>query len=220
MTKSQSIIGGVLAAIAIFVLGAYAVLSTQHTLGAVPVNSYEDGVKWFGNGIYAGLNQQFGVDNAGVVTYSTSTQNGLKTVITAVSCVANSAATSTQFAQANPFAATSTATFKYLNAVGQATTTTLLVGTSTATTGRTSSNVSATFINLSIATSSVVFTAPGVNVGPGTGYTTSGTGTFRTVVVGPTEAVVATATSTAGGAGAAGYTPGLTSCSGYIEWQR
>lgn len=127
------------------------------------------------------------------------------------------AASSTLFAVANPFSATSTATFQSVVGTGQATTSTFLVGTSTLSVGLVASNVSATFVNAGVATGTQFFTSPGISVGPGTGYLAPGTGTFRTVVVGPGEFVVGQATSTATGVGAANYTPGLT-CTYKIRW--
>ena len=95
MTNTKTIIGGVLAALALVIMGFYAALSAQHALGVASVTDYTAGVKWFGGGLYVGSTQQFGVDGNGIVSYSTTTQNGLQSVITPVSCVANSAATST-----------------------------------------------------------------------------------------------------------------------------
>lgn len=122
--------------------------------------------------------------------------------------------TSTLFLVANPFSATSTVTVQTFSAQGNATTSTLLIGTTTKTTGQSvvSSDVSATMVNTTIATGTQAFTSSGITVGPGTGYTSAGAGTFRTIVLGPNESVAAYATSTATGAGAANYSPAFTSC--------
>lgn len=131
-------------------------------------------------------------------------------------------ASSTLFAVANPFNATSTVTVQSVEITGQATTSSLLVGTSTKSTGLASTDVSATLVNSSngIATSSLVFTSSGITVGPGTGYLSAGSNTFRTIVVGPSENLVAYSTTTATGAGAANYTPGFSSCSYKATWRR
>ena len=120
------------------------------------------------------------------------------------------AGSSTQFAIKNPNSATSTLTVLDVTATGQATTTTFLVGTSTTPGGNGSTGISATFVNATLSTSSLAFYTPGVTVGSGSGFTNAGSGTFMTIQVGPNDWVVGEATTTATGAGAAGFVPGIT----------
>lgn len=129
------------------------------------------------------------------------------------------AATSTPFAVANPFTATSTATLQSFQGVGNATTTLLYVGTTTQASGLALANLSPTLVNAaSVATTSQFFTSSGITVGPGTGYLSSGSNTFRTIVVGPSEYVSAFATTTTSGMGT-NYVGNYTSCTYKIRWQ-
>ncbi len=185
--------------------------------------------QWFSNGFAAGSNQQFWVNAIGHEFLGGNTRStALETQETVGSCgedvtsVAgysgiNYAASSTLFGLQNPYAATSTATLNILNATGQATTTTLEVGTSTTATGIASATISPTFVNASVATTAPATFTPGVSVGS-LGFESAGTGTFKTVQVGPKDYIVAYATSTATGAGAANYIPGLV-CSYKIKWE-
>lgn len=120
-----------------------------------------------------------------------------------------STASSTLFSVANPFTGSSTATVM-INVTGQATTSVLTVGTTTASTGLTTTNTSATLMNASVSTTTAAQFLSGLT-GAGA-QTSAGANTFLTIAVGPNERVGATATSTATGAGAAGYNPGFSSC--------
>jgi len=134
--------------------------------------------------------------------------------------VCNSA-TTTIFAVRNPFNATSTATVLAIEGVGNATTTTFEVGTSTKATGLAAADVSGTLIvNASVATTSGFYTASGIQSGASGSYLSPGTGSARSVVLGPTQYIAGFATTTATGAGAAGFTGGFTSCTYTIEFTR
>lgn len=124
-------------------------------------------------------------------------------------------ASTTLFAAKPPSGATSTVDVGLLNLGGNATTTSVYVGTSTTPSPPASSNVSATLVNgAQVATNTVQWLSPGVTVGPANGFLSSGTGTFTSIVVGPNDWLVMWATSTATGAGAAQYTPGFSTCNG------
>lgn len=125
------------------------------------------------------------------------------------------AASSTLFSVQNPFNATSTVTVQVVSGMGQATSSSLQVGTSTASVGLTS-GVTA-FINATVATSAPFWISGGVQVGSA-GYNTAGANTFRTIVIGPNEFVDGYSTSTATGGGANSYVPGLT-CSYKLDYR-
>lgn len=118
---------------------------------------------------------------------------------------------STQLVIPNAFAATTTAQVTIITGAGQATTTLFSMGTTTQTTGLSLATVSDAFVNgASVATGTVSFVAlPGMSTNLGTGQISAGAGTTKTVVLGPTENIGLYATSTATGAGAKFYTPGL-----------
>lgn len=122
------------------------------------------------------------------------------------------AGSSTLFAIANPNNATSTFSITDMTATGQATTTSLLVGTSTATT---TNAPTGSLVTSSLATSTSYFFAPGTGVGTGN---SSGSNTYATIVVGPKEEVVGYATSTATGAGSNSFVPGIT-CLFKGQWE-
>lgn len=123
-------------------------------------------------------------------------------------------ATSTAFSVLNPYAATSTAIVWFYGGA-QATSSQLIVGTSTASTGLTSSSVSATLINASTPTTTTPFL---IRSGLTTGAMISaGAGTAGTVVVGPTQRVSGFSTSTYSNAGAVNYTN--TTCTYKIRWE-
>ena len=159
------------------------------------------------NSVYSGLS------TAQLFVGGSTAGTAVGTIVSTGSCVTG---TSTVFAVANPFAATSTVELISLTVTGQATTSTLLVGTSTASTGLSSTSVSPTLANMTISTTTPNFTAGGNLVGSA-GYVSPGANTFRAIVVGPSDFVAGQATSTATGSGAAGYTPGLT-CSYKLRW--
>ncbi len=128
--------------------------------------------------------------------------------------------TSTLFSVANPFSATSTATIVYLDVVGQATSTAVYVGTSTASSGLVAADVSASLINAGvIATGTEATFISGMTTGLGTGQASSGSGSQFTIIVGPSERVSGFATSTYGGVGALNYSPAATSGTYKIIWQ-
>lgn len=127
------------------------------------------------------------------------------------------AGSSTLFAVANPFNATSTVTVQVVSGMGQATSSSLLVGTSTASTGYSTANLTNVFINATVATNTPFWISGGIQLGSA-GYNTAGSGTTRTIVIGPNEFVGAFSTSTATGGGAVAYVPGLT-CSYKLDYR-
>lgn len=132
------------------------------------------------------------------------------------------AATTTIMGLANPWSATSTAELLYLRGTGQATTTTLYVGTTTRATGLTLSAVHTPyFINgVSIATTTAFHVVGGVQNGPTNTFVAAGSGAIASVVVAPGTFIGAFATTTATGAGAAGFTGGFTDCEYLVKWTR
>lgn len=125
---------------------------------------------------------------------------------------AGTIASSTLFSVQNPFNATSTLTFASISGIQGATTTDILVGTSTTaaplglsvnstTTALVGQN---TFAMYSVTAGSRFFSSAGVTMGPGTGYKAPSGGTYPTsqaeIVMGPSEYLVGFSTSTLGGA--------------------
>jgi hypothetical protein len=130
------------------------------------------------------------------------------------------AASSTLFSVANPFSAvgTSTAEIQINNVVGQATSTTLSVSTTTST-ATLAAHTSLGLINSGlVATTSLATFSSGVTAGS-IGMTSAGTGTQGKLSVAPTDSIAAYATSTYTNAGALNYTPGL-ACTYKITWIR
>lgn len=142
---------------------------------------------------------------------------GANSVTQKVSTGTCSAASTTLFAVLNPFTATSTVVVQQIVGTGQATTSSLLVGTSTKSVGLAASDVSPTLVNSSngLATSTKFYFASGVSVG--TGFTALGSGTSQEVGVGPSEYVVGFSTTTASGSGGANYTGGQ-NCTYKLLW--
>lgn len=192
-----------LVAILVIALGVLYFTKTNHTFG----NSAPD----VQNTVYSGIvAPQIFLGN-------TTAAGSIGSIASTGSCNAGSyAASSTLFAVANPFAATSTVTLQVISGTGQATTTSLAVGTSTTATG-VATTIGGTLANISAGTTTPFWTSGGVTVGSA-GYVSAGANTFRTIVVGPNDFVVAVGTSTATGAGAANYSPGL-SCAYKMEWK-
>lgn len=126
-------------------------------------------------------------------------------------------ASSTAFAVSNPFFATSTASVVMVNGLGNATSSLFEIGTSTVSTGLTTSLISPTLVNATLATSSANYSfASGVTVGS-IGYVSAGSGTFGKIMVGPNDYVSAYSTSTYSGVGALNYTP--SPCTYKIMWE-
>lgn len=230
MTTAQKYIAGIFAlALLAFGVGYALFVSQQWALGA-SINSYEAGVKQFGNGAYFGLNQQAGFDSSGAfTTTATTTQNSLSTQVTSGTC---STASSTVFAIDNPFGATSTLIFG--NVYGQfgATSTDFVVGTSTARAwpGLATSSASQALIGLaSTSANGQFFSTAGLRSGPGTGYSNPATGPYVTspgIVVGPNEKILGFSTSTGlhgaldGGNANASQLAVPASCTYKFEWFR
>lgn len=121
-----------------------------------------------------------------------------------------STATSTPISLANPFAATSTFTvnsFNVLN-VGQATSTTFEIGTSTKISATAITDISPSGGLFSVGSTTNLYLTPGI---PGQNPTTNTVTGNRTFVVGANDKVLVWATTTAGTLGSAG---GATSYSG------
>lgn len=128
--------------------------------------------------------------------------------------------TSTPFDVANPFSATSTASIDALTGFGQATSTSLYVGTTTQASGLASTNVSASLLNGAVISTSTQFSAiSGITTQLGSGQISAGSGTIGKIIVGPNERIGAFATSTYGTTGAINYSPALTSCTYKIFWK-
>lgn len=149
--------------------------------------------------------------------------NPIQTNASLSSSIPCNTASSTLFSVAPPSNATSTAQLTLMILGGNATTSSLLVGTSTKLTGLASTDVSPTLVTSTngIPTSTIEYVASGIINGPGTnaqGFLTSGSGTATQIMVSPGQRVAAYSTSTATGLGAAGYVPGFTSCTYKIEW--
>jgi hypothetical protein len=131
------------------------------------------------------------------------------------------AATSSPIAVRNPFNATSTATLISLELTGQATTTSLSVGTSTKSSGYALSDISPAFVNaVTVATTTGYITASGVTNGPNASFLSPGSGSQETIILGAGQYIGAHATTTATGAGANSYTPGYTNCTYKILFRR
>ncbi len=136
------------------------------------------------------------------------------------------AASSTVFAVANPFAATSTAEIEIKSGTGQATSTTLSVATSSpamlaaglARTGANSLGPTSLINSATIATSSAFDLFSGISTGSVSAIS-PGSGSVAKVIVGPNDSIAGFATSTAVGSAAANYTPGITGTY-VITWSR
>lgn len=74
-TNNKSILGVVVAAIAFTSLLVAGLMAKGGSNLGASVNAYEAGVKWFGNGVYAGLTQQLSIDNAGALSTSGGVSN-------------------------------------------------------------------------------------------------------------------------------------------------
>lgn len=146
-----------------------------------------------------------------------SITNGWSFQGTANSC---NTGTSTLFSVAPPGNATSTAQIM-MTVGGNATTSNLLVGTSTLPSGITASTISPTLANSSngIPTSTVQSLVGGLTDIPA-GFINPGAGSQQTIIVTPGQRVAAFSTTTASGLGATSYSPGFSSCSYKILWNK
>jgi hypothetical protein len=127
------------------------------------------------------------------------------------------AASSTLAVIKNPLTATSSVSIKVFG-IGQATTSSLQVGTTTAPSGL-ASTISSNLVNTTngLATTTQFYIGSGMTAGLGTGQVSAGSGTIGNIIVGPAESIGLFSTSTATGAGAANYIPGQT-CNFKIDW--
>lgn len=128
-------------------------------------------------------------------------------------------ASSTVFAVAPPTSATSTATVT-IQIGGNATTSSLLIGTSTKSSGLASTDVSPTLVSNSsgISTSTIVWTASGNTTANANAFISAGASSQIRILVKPGEYLVGFSTSTATGIGAVNYTAGYTTCIPKILW--
>ncbi len=185
---------------------------------------------------------QFNNTTIGVRTASTTVTNaltigtggGLATRVSAGACITS---TSTIFAATNPFSATSTAAVTLWGTQG-ATTTDILVGTSTNATAGTGLAVATSSVNASligafnVSTSSQFYFVSGItNVSSTGGFTAANSGTYptsmATILVAPGGSIVGFSTSTWGGqtAGVNGATGSgklgvPSSCNYKVTWNR
>ena len=220
MNKS-TIVVGVIAVIAL-VLWGWAVLSPASPasvlVGNIPGNTLSPTGVYLPNPTVLDFletriadvaDKQFMLGGATVTT-------GIDQVASIGSCTGVTA-TSTLFSITNPFAATSTVTFVSLYIGGNATTSTLTMGTSTAST---LGSPSASLIGgVTLATSTTYYISGGVTVVSSPSQLSPGASAVRTMVVGPSQTISAVATSTATGAGAAQYSPNFTTCSYKLKWE-
>lgn len=132
---------------------------------------------------------------------------------TAGTCV--NAASSTLFAVKSPFAATSTASV-IINIGGNATTSSLEIGTSTVPQGSAGTTALVNSSN-GIASTSVFWAISGQTAANDAPGMIAATANIR-VTVPPAQYVVGYSTSTATGAGAAQYSPNFSTCSYKILW--
>jgi hypothetical protein len=191
-----------LVAVAIIAFGGWFFPQTRTAFGAAVTDIQ--------NSVYSGISvPQFFLGG-------NSTATSIGETVSTGSCNSGAyAASSTLFAVANPFTSTSTATMQVISGTGQATTSVMLVGTSTTSTGITSTTVSPSFMNAQVATSAAFVTNPGILSGS-LGYLSPGASTIRTVSIAPGDFIVGQATSTTSGMGT-NYSPGLT-CAYKIRW--
>jgi hypothetical protein len=136
MTTYIKVIVGLIVAVGLLLLAA--TFAPAVNLGA-SVNSYEAGVKWFGNGLYAGLTQNFSVDGNGYVdttgqfrsTATSTTINGVTEYYLRQSSL--NTATTTPCALQTPTTATTTLADGFTLAITTATSSagTFAIGTST-----------------------------------------------------------------------------------------
>lgn len=215
-------------AVALFVLlGGPSLFSSSPSSGANQTGEVVTNKQWYTNGLAAGSTQQFLVTASGVLG-SVFQLLGGTTAATSLQCTGSvgtvalsgtATASSTLFDVANPLAATSTAEVFIPNGKGQATTTLLSIGTTTQASGLALSNVSASLASsVSAATTTQFSLLSGVTSPLGTGQVSAGSGTILRVMVGPSERIGAFGTSTATGAGAANYSPGLAGGTYKIRW--
>lgn len=193
--------------------------TVSRTLGTI--YSYTNGL----NGIQAGIwsdgvlaVKSYLQFNSGIDATSAATSTSYFETATVGSCP--TLGTSTLAIVPNPFAATSTASLSFYGA-GQATSTSVWVGTTTvATTG----SLALSDVSPSLASGAVIATTTQANflsggtAGLGTGQVTAGTGSTIRVIVGPSEKIGFYATSTYGTTGSVNYNPGLTSCQYKLKW--
>lgn len=149
--------------------------------------------------------------NAGPDTASPQVcQNGKCNWVQPITC---NAASSTLFSYLNPFSSTSTARVTLFQGTGNASSSVLTIGTSTARTGLSAVGSASLVPSVTVATATTFALSSGVTQG-GAGWLST-TGAFE-VGVGPSQFVSGYAT----GSFAVPYTPGFTSCTGFVEFTK
>lgn len=110
-TKNKTVLIRVVVALLVLAavsVGGWMAMGRSSSLGA-SVNAYQAGVWWFGNGIYAGQNQEFSVSSAGALTTSGAlTTTGALTVSGAASLASTLGVTATTTLNGNLIIGTST----------------------------------------------------------------------------------------------------------------
>jgi hypothetical protein len=104
MTTSHKVLIGVVVALIAVTAAFLGGLAGRGSLIGASINHYEAGVWQFGNGLYAGLSQQFSLDNTGTITSDETVSGGTLTLTT------SNTATSTAIIGCVQQYATSTAT--------------------------------------------------------------------------------------------------------------
>lgn len=147
-------------------------------------------------------------------------QNGTAQYVSSGSC---NDATTTLFAVANPFAATSTVDFTKIDITNGTTTGLFYVGTTTAPTASSlAGGVSPSLVaGASIATSTLAYVVNGQK-GSGAEFPSAGASSLDRIVVGPSQYVIGVINPTATGADTSGVTGNSNtfSCSYSINWIR
>ncbi len=168
----------------------------------------------FSSGLSAGSAQQLIIDGSGnlttIGTLTVGSGSGVTQQFVTGSCV-NTAST-TLFAVLNPFNATSTATLISMTEGGNATSTTIQVGTSSRPAWNTTGDISASLINATSTPSSTVEWLESGSQQSNLGFLPAGTASQFRVVVPPNVYVGAYATGTANGV-QTGMTLGEPTCS-------
>lgn len=164
---------------------------------------------------------------SGTAAASAATSTSYEMTGQATSCITSS---STVFAIQNPFAATSTLVVDSFSGTMGATTSDMLVATSTtpapATGLSATSSLGANIFQIAaVAANTKFYSVAGVTIGPGKGYTNPkgipGSNSFQTIVVGPSEWVIGFSTSTGSGSGgtASGQVSVPSSCTFHSHWE-
>lgn len=226
--STKTLIGGI--AVIALILGAFLFGIHSSPAPTMPASGAVGGVA--GSGLLSPLGTSYVYPNVSNYNYfrgqaveadllldlggysTTTTGYGSLETFTNQSCT--NAASSTIFAVQNPFAATSTAEINQIVIGGNATTSSLAVGTSTTPNGSASTNA---FVNSTngIASSTVQWIIGGQTAATDQPGMIAATSNLE-ITVAPSQYVVGFSTSTATGAGAAQYSPNYSTCQYQILW--